>query len=537
MFKYCVQLNSIVLPDSLKYIDSYAFQNTGLSSISIPDKVSSIGVSAFSDCSNLQSVTFGKSVKFIGQHAFNNCSNLQTIISRPYYPPVFRTNVFTNYNTNVNLGAGYTDYACGDIPTSTIIHIVCGKTSWYQSWWYTTNYTFVEDMAYELFVFSSDSTMGIAQILQSPACSQDAIIEAQAYSGYHFVRWNDNNTDNPRILSMTTDASYTAIFEVNSVSTNALMKMDSNIATLYALPQVGVQFRGWSDGAIENPHIVTVTSDTTINAIYSDLDSVRIYDTMIVYDTVINVMRDTTVYNHYFFDSVMIYDTLVVYDTMRVFDTLTIVNIDTLYHYYYDTTVVQSTIYDTTHVFDTLIIVNIDTINHHYNDTIYVFDTLTVTNVDTLHHYYYDTTIIQNTIHDTLTVTNVDTLHHYYYDTTVIQNTLYDTTSITHYIFDSTWVFDTIYLIDTIHVHDTVYIEVQGIENVETANVKVYTNHAQIVVEGADGMSVSLYDINGRKLEFVDKWHTTHVRFEVPTSGSYLIRIGERTVKKVVVVR
>lgn len=543
MFQDCIQLQSIILPDSVMHIGGSAFKNTGLRSIIIPDKVSSVGVSAFADCSYLQTVTFGKSTKFIGQHSFNNCSNLQTIVSKPSNPPYFRTQVYSNYTYNVNLGGGYTDYACGDIPTSANIHIVCGKTSQYQSWWNTTNYSFIEDIVNELLVYSSDSTMGNAHILQTPSCPQEAIIMAQAYNGYHFVKWSDNNTDNPRTLSVTTDVSYTAIFEANSVTTNALIKMDSNIATLYALPQVGVQFKGWSDGAIENPHTVVVTSDTTVNAIYGALDSIRIYDTVTLYDTVINVMRDTTIYNHYFFDTVLAFDTLVVYDTTRVYDTLTVFNLDTVYryyydtttfiyvdtlhHYYFDTTVLQNTIYDTTRVYDTLLVINIDTLQHYYYDTtvvqniIYdttrIYDTVTIISVDTMNHYYYDTTIVQNII----------------YDTTRIYNTLYDTTSITHYIYDSTWVYDTIYLVDTIHIHDTVYV---GIDGVDALDVKIYSNGGQIVVEGAEQNVVTLFDISGRIIT-TRREKGEPLRFDVPATGTYLVKIGRHAARKIVVLR
>ena len=39
------------------------------------------------------------------------------------------------------------------------------------------------------------------------------ILRAIANSGYRFVRWNDGNTDNPRVITVTKDESYTAVFE------------------------------------------------------------------------------------------------------------------------------------------------------------------------------------------------------------------------------------------------------------------------------------------------------------------------------------
>ena len=78
---------------------------------------------------------------------------------------------------------------------------------------------------------------------------------------------------------------------------------------------------------------------------------------------------------------------------------------------------------------------------------------------------------------------------------------------------------------------------IEGISDVEEAmSVRIYTNHTEIVVEGAEGLPVSLYDIHGRKLDEADEPSDT-ARFHAPASGTYLVRVGERTVRKVVVVR
>ena len=51
----------------------------GLTSITIPDSVTSIGVSAFYDCTGLTSVTIPDSVTSIGTDAFHNCTSLTSI--------------------------------------------------------------------------------------------------------------------------------------------------------------------------------------------------------------------------------------------------------------------------------------------------------------------------------------------------------------------------------------------------------------------------------------------------------------------------
>lgn len=52
---------------------------TGLTSITIPDSVTSISDYAFHGCSKLTSVTIGNSVTSIGEYAFYRCSSLTEI--------------------------------------------------------------------------------------------------------------------------------------------------------------------------------------------------------------------------------------------------------------------------------------------------------------------------------------------------------------------------------------------------------------------------------------------------------------------------
>lgn len=73
-------LTSITIPDSVTNIDNYAFTwCSGLTSITIPDNVTNIGGFAFFACSGLTNITIPDSVKRIGYRAFASCSGLTSI--------------------------------------------------------------------------------------------------------------------------------------------------------------------------------------------------------------------------------------------------------------------------------------------------------------------------------------------------------------------------------------------------------------------------------------------------------------------------
>lgn len=60
-------------------IDSNAFYNCSIESVTIPDSVTSIGDSAFYDCGLLTSITIGNGVTSIGDRAFDYCNGLTDV--------------------------------------------------------------------------------------------------------------------------------------------------------------------------------------------------------------------------------------------------------------------------------------------------------------------------------------------------------------------------------------------------------------------------------------------------------------------------
>ena len=79
-FYGCSGLTSVTIPNSVTSIGWSAFSHcSGLTSVTIPNSVTSIDTYAFSGCSGLTSVTIGESVTSIGSSAFYNCSGLTKV--------------------------------------------------------------------------------------------------------------------------------------------------------------------------------------------------------------------------------------------------------------------------------------------------------------------------------------------------------------------------------------------------------------------------------------------------------------------------
>ena len=92
-FEQCSSLAEVTLKEGLVTIGEQAFYNTGLTAVAIPGSVTSIGKSAFYDCNSLATLTLNEGLKTIGASAFQYTSlatvvipgSVQTIGSNAFY--------------------------------------------------------------------------------------------------------------------------------------------------------------------------------------------------------------------------------------------------------------------------------------------------------------------------------------------------------------------------------------------------------------------------------------------------------------------
>ena len=73
------RLKHVEIPEGVEKITDFAFYNSEVESIKLPDSVKRIGDEAFSHCHNLKEINLGNSVKQIGNYAFYWDENLITI--------------------------------------------------------------------------------------------------------------------------------------------------------------------------------------------------------------------------------------------------------------------------------------------------------------------------------------------------------------------------------------------------------------------------------------------------------------------------
>ena len=107
-------------------------------------------------------------------------------------------------------------------------------------------------------------------------CDKNAKLTVVPKSGYHFVKWSDDVTDNPRTVSnVKTPLTFTAILAANETD------FGDDVEILPANPEVGqtitltatpsddcLEFEKWSDGNTDNPRTITYNGTVPFTAVY-----------------------------------------------------------------------------------------------------------------------------------------------------------------------------------------------------------------------------------------------------------------------------
>lgn len=128
-------VTSVTIPDSVTSIPDAAFVNCSeLTNISIPNSVTYIGLSAFSSCTSLKSITLPSSLRSISEALFFGCSQLTTI---QIPDSVSSIQAYAFYNCGkletIRIPVSVTsigDYAFDGCPSSMTVTYSGSKTQW-----------------------------------------------------------------------------------------------------------------------------------------------------------------------------------------------------------------------------------------------------------------------------------------------------------------------------------------------------------------------------------------------------------------------
>ncbi len=200
-FWACSTLTSITIPNSITSIADGTFGScSNLSSIDIPNSVTSIGEEAFYNCSSLTSITIPNSVTSIGAYAFYRCTNLTSVTCLANIPPTIESNTFYYTSSNKTL------------------YVNCGLREYYILYWgsdFDSNN--IHEITFVVNATANNETFGSVAVESD--CSS-ATLSVTANEGYLFANWNDGNTENPRVVSLTSDTSFVANFITATVNTD-----------------------------------------------------------------------------------------------------------------------------------------------------------------------------------------------------------------------------------------------------------------------------------------------------------------------------
>ena len=133
-FRYS-SVTSVTIPDSVTSIPDAAFVNCSeLTNISIPNSVTYIGLSAFSSCTSLKSITLPSSLSSISEALFFDCSQLTTIQIPDSVSSIQAYAFYTCRNLKtIRIPVSVTsigDYAFDGCPSSMTVTYSGSKTQW-----------------------------------------------------------------------------------------------------------------------------------------------------------------------------------------------------------------------------------------------------------------------------------------------------------------------------------------------------------------------------------------------------------------------
>lgn len=240
------------------------------------DKLLAIPKSMCYNDSALRFVSLPRNVQSIGDQAFKDCSSLQQIICPALVPIPVDPSVFEGLDKQ-----------------NCVLKVPTRSLSLYQNAPVWQEFFHMDtDGFYYIETAVSDSLAGSVTGGGAYLQGEKATVSAEANKGYRFVAWSDGHLYDTRIVTVTQDENFTAIFEPTPLHTLTVVSNDDTMGsvagsgiyeegaevTLTATPNEGYCLLSWSfsDQAADTISYTIPATDTVVTAYFGPcLESVE----------------------------------------------------------------------------------------------------------------------------------------------------------------------------------------------------------------------------------------------------------------------
>lgn len=503
---------SVSIPESVTTIGYAAFSGcSSLTAVNFHSGITTIGIDAFANCNNLISVTLPNSITYIGYTAFYGCSNLISVvlpdsllsiedgtfadcssltsINIPDNDTLIGSEAFYNCSSlaDVTFGQGLiyiADWAFKNcaITSVTIPSNVIGIG--YEAFWGCYNLDTVHlysnqppELGSDAFGFNASNRVFIIH-----GCGYNNYRYSSAGGWYNYQYYLREAVIDLQITVNTNDPAtgFVTIWEEYGHA----VRCDST-AVYFATPAMGYHFDHWSNGRTANPDTVKLSGDSVVTAFFAP----DIY-TIVLQSSDSNMGTVNSGGEYYYQDTITIIATPVEHN-----------------HFLYWSD------------------------GSRDNPRQYVVQgdvTLTA-------YFAIDTHVVTLVPNDNMRGTVTGSDEYTYGQACIAQAYAYN-----GYVFTG-WSDGTTsnpYAFPVLgDVELTAFFEpLQELEDVIDDYGIIYVVDRHIKVERANGNTVTLYDINGRVLATKQDYDMP-LKFDVPATGMYMIKVGSASARRVVVIR
>ena len=484
----------LIIPDSVEYdgvkypvtsIGHEAFEYSTMRSVQIPSTVRTIVIRAFTACDSLTSLVIPNSVTSIGMQAFAGSFNITSIVL-PDSLTTIDQGIFENDTSLVSVvvpdavvSVGYGAFSQCYSLRSVTFGISVGSIGGL-AFWGCKNL--------DSLIFKSDVAPNVGANMFPEAPDTLVIdIPCGSYHSYYAAFGSNHTYVVPSVNFSMTVSSLAPDWGTANVVQDADqqdVRCDSS-AVIQAVANYGYHFTGWSNGSMANPDTLMINRDSVLTASFAkNTYTVEVHSS----DQNIGSVNGGGVFE------------------------------------YLDTTVLTATPVD----------------HHHFigwsdgsqeNPRRYVIQR----DVFLTAYFAIDTHTVTLVPNDNMRGTVTGSNEYTYGEACIAQAYAYngfvftgwsDGTTVNPYAFPVLG-----------DVELTAFFEPsQGIEDGGIDYVNISVIGGDIIVDGAEGNTVTLYDVNGRVLA-TKQDNDMLLSFDVPATGTYMIKVGSAPARRVVVLR